>query len=259
MAEKKRRGGGCVAGCAILVIVLIFGARFCYRNFNWHKTSETPAEQQKSLARDVALPAATALKEGTGIVVIVDTSGSMQDKVADVDGVMKPKIHIARSVTARTLDEIRKFASQNPGKNVMVGLTRFSSNVETLIPMGPAATLVTDGAVEKLAASGNTAIGEALVNGKQQLNQAGMRKQHMIVITDGENTTGRSPEIAMSAIAALPEDQRPTVYLVAFDIQKEKFEPLVKHGVMVAEAQNEKSLRTAMDYILYEKILVEQE
>lgn len=194
-----------------------------------------------------------------GIVVLVDTSGSMQETVPDTSGGKKKKIEIAKDVTRKTFEEIRTFANKNPGKNVFAGLTEFSTHAVQSVPLAPVAQLQTEQAINDLSASGNTAIGDALVSGKQQLNKAALKKQFMIVITDGENTTGRSPEEVMTALHALPENQRASVYLVAFDVAAKVFEPLVKQGASVAEAQDAKSLQSALDYILYEKILVEQE
>ena len=125
--------------------------------------------------------------------------------------------------------------------------------------MGPPDPAQFASAIDRLTIQGTTAIGEAMVVGKRQLNQAALTKQHMIVITDGVNTSGRAPEDVVKALRALPEEQQTTVYLVAFDVEAKVFEPLVKQGVPVSEARDAKGLQTALDYILYEKILVEQE
>lgn len=213
---------------------------------------------QKPLNEELAPPPGVAASEGTGIVVLVDTSGSMRESVPDAAGGKTEKIEIARMVTRKTLDEIRAYASKNPGKKVFVGLTQFSSGPSQLFPLGPVEQLNND-KVNALRAEGDTAIGEALVSGKKELNQAGLKKQYMVVITDGENTNGRSPEDVVRALNHLPEAQRATIYLVAFDVKAKVFQPLIDQGVLVAEAQNASSLQSALDYILYQKILVEQE
>ena len=113
-------------------------------------------------------------------------------------------------------------------------------------------------AIDHLEAGGGTAIGEAIIAGKRQLNQAGKKKNYIIVITDGENTEGRQPIDAVKAIRALPEEQQPGIYLVAFDIEAREFDDLKNQGVLVVEARSADSLQETLDYILYQKILVEK-
>ena len=140
----------------------------------------------------------------------------------------------------------------------MSGSRSSAASAKPLLPLGPV-DRAGDHIVDSLSARGDTAIGEALISAKKELNGAGLKKQYVVVITDGENTTGRAPEDVVRALQALPETQRAVIYVVAFDVKAKVFQPLMDQGVSVAEARDANSLQNALDYILYEKILVEQE
>jgi Mg-chelatase subunit ChlD len=218
-----------------------------------------PQEQKRELGRELLLPTGAVLQDGIGIVVLVDTSGSMKDNVPETGGGEAAKIEIAKRVTLAAFNAIADFAEKNPGKTVLAGMTRFSGSVTEMLPLAPPNRAVAQSTVARLEAGGSTAIGDALVAAKQQLNKAKLKKQYMIVITDGMNTSGSRPEEVVAVLQALPQEQRATIYLIAFDVAAKVFEPLVKQGVAVSEARDAKSLQNALDYILYEKILVEQE
>lgn len=253
MKKKAFIACGCVVvfvAIAVLVIVAV------------HNSVPSPLseEQQKALVQELTQIPGTALRDGTGIMVIVDVSGSMNSSVPDTGGQRTKKIEIARRVARRTIEAIHEYTTKNPDKLVEVGLTKFGSHASTVLPVAAPPDLFRLGeAIEGLTLEGATAIGEAMVSGKKQLNQSALKKQFMIVITDGTNTAGRAPQDVVKALNTLPTEERPTLYLVAFDIEAKKFQPLTDQGVLVSEARDGKGLQGALDYILYEKIFVEQE
>lgn len=253
MTKKKKGciGCGCATGVAFIALVIAY--------LYFENPRIPPEVQQKSLESELRMPPGTKLTDGVAIEVLVDVSGSMLSKVADEGGRDSKKIEIARRVTAKTLDAIQAYASKNPDKTIQAGLIKFGSHAAEVLPIGKPDPAQFPGAIESLESQGATAIGEAMVAAKRQLNHAALKKQYMIVITDGENTNGRAPEDVMKAMNALPAEQQATVYFVAFDVAAKVFEPLVKEGVSLSEARDAKGLQAALDYILYEKILVEQE
>lgn len=253
MKKKGFVACGCLVFAILVVLAIVIPAIVN------HYPSPLPEDQQKALVAELTLPAGTKLHDGIGIVAVVDVSGSMADSVRDTEGGFTKKIELARRVTRKTLEAIQAYASANPGKNVQLGLIRFGSHAKEVLPLGPPDPAQFAQAIDKLTIEGSTAIGEAMVAAKKQLNRAALTKQYMIVITDGQNTNGRAPEDVVKALKSLPEDQRATVYLVAFDIGAKVFQPLVQQGVPVSEARDAKGLQAALDYILYQKILVEQE
>lgn len=247
---------GCsVAGCVVLGTLVIIGGLI----FIGKSIKPTPPPQPKDLVKELR-PAATAgtPAEGLAIAVLLDTSGSMSEEVSDKNQQMRPKLQIAKEVAQKTFDEIGRYSSENPDKKVEAALLRFSDSVSVPVNMGKVDQAVVRTALEGVTASGDTAIGDAIVFAKKQLNQAGLKKNFIILITDGENTTGTPPLPVMEAMKLLPAEQQPGTYLVAFDVRASVFKSLQEQGAMVLEAKNAVDLQAALDYVLYEKILVEQ-
>ena len=144
---------------------------------------------KKPIHEELQLPAGTVLQDGIAIAVMVDTSGSMDDSIHDAQGVRSSKIEIARKTAMQTFDQIAQFVANNHEHTLKVGLAQFSHKVTELYPIGPLEAASIRPVIEKLDASGGTAIGEGLIFAKQQLNKAAMKRQSIILITDGRNTT----------------------------------------------------------------------
>lgn len=105
---------------------------------------------------------------------------------------------------------------------------------------------------------GDTPIGEAMILAKKDLNRTGFARTHILVLTDGENTTGVDPQRVAEAITGLPEDSRSSVYFVAFDVAESHFNAVRDAGALVLPASSGSELAQALDYILTGKILAEQ-
>ena len=103
---------------------------------------------------------------------------------------------------------------------------------------------------------GGTAIGEALRAARPDLYRAGVFRKYVIVVTDGENTSGRSPDEVAREIHEKSEGAV-QVYFVAFDTSPEKFSFLKDAGGDVIGAGTGVELRAALDRIYQGKILAE--
>jgi len=103
---------------------------------------------------------------------------------------------------------------------------------------------------------GGTAIGEALNEARPDLYRAGVFRKYLLVVTDGENTSGRNPENVSREIFQKSEGAV-QVYFVAFDTTPEKFAFLKDVGGDVIGAGTGPELRTALDGIYQGKILAE--
>jgi hypothetical protein len=57
---------------------------------------------------------------------------------------------------------------------------------------------------------------------------------------------------------ALPDENRASIYFIAFDIAAAKFEAVRNAGGLVLAASNETELQQTLDYVLTGKILAEQ-
>jgi hypothetical protein len=81
-------------------------------------------------------------------------------------------------------------------------------------------------------------------------------RKYLLVVTDGENTSGRNPENVARDIFQKSEGAV-QVYFVAFDTSPEKFAFLKEAGGDVIGAGTGPELRTALDGIYQGKILAE--
>jgi len=198
-------------------------------------------------------------EEGIALVLLVDASGSMDDFVRDPGGDSQKKIDVAKRAAKRVIANIREFQNKNPKKKIKVAVYNFHANsVTPLLPMTDALPAGTETLVENLSAFGNTPLGEAIASAKEAINKSHMKSGNIIVISDGENTEGPTPDEAMRAMSQLPYAERARVFLIAFDVQAKLFDTVKEEGALVLEAQNNSELQQTMDYILYKKILVEE-
>jgi len=187
----------------------------------------------------------------------------MSDSVADVRGYSRPKIEIAQRAVLALLDATDRAARATPDRNIRVGVYEFSDrngrdDCRRMIPLGPLDLAAARSEVSRLMPYGGTPIGNAMIMALQDLAASGLTHQHVLIVTDGENNKGYAPADVMNAVGQLPEESRPAIYFVAFDIAAERFRPLRDAGAMVLAASNGTELQQTLDYILTGKILAEQ-
>ena len=91
---------------------------------------------------------------------------------------------------------------------------------------------------------------------RPDLYRAGVFRKYLLVVTDGENTSGRSPDDVARDIFRKSEGAV-QIYFVAFDTTPEKFAFLKEVGGDVIGAGTGAELRTALDGIYQGKILAE--
>ena len=129
-------------------------------------------------------------KEQATIMLAIDVSGSMS-----ADDVAPYRLRAAQ-------DAAEKFAERVP-RQYKIGLVSFSGVATNLVtPTTDRAAL--DAAIETLRADGATAIGEAIFTSLDAIRstQPGvtkLRSARILLLSDGENTTGRSTELATQA------------------------------------------------------------
>jgi hypothetical protein len=191
---------------------------------------------------------------GASVAIVVDQSGSMRDPAR---GDIRPKYRVAREAIAEMLATTDSFIARQPGFPVKVGLFTFASDVSTLVPVAPY-----DGPALRTALfempdpKGGTAIGEAMDAAREALYQAGTIRKYILVVTDGENTDGRSPRSVAREIARR-SDGAVKMYFVAFDIDADKFGFVREVRGEVLGAGNAVALRASLDTIYRGKILAE--
>ena len=129
-------------------------------------------------------------KEQATIMLAIDTSGSMS-----ADDVTPYRLRAAQ-------DAALKFAERVP-RQYKIGLVSFAGSAATLVtPTTDRAAF--NAAVETLRADGATAIGEAIFASLDAMRttQPGavkLKSARILLLSDGENTVGRTPELAAQA------------------------------------------------------------
>ena len=205
---------------------------------------------------DRAAPYQAEVEEGLGaaVAILVDTSGSMKDTAP---GESRPKHVVAREALEATLDATDGFVATHPDFPIKIGVYSFSSGASNILSIQKYDRATVRDALNRLPRpGGGTAIGEAMRSARPDLYRAGVFRKYLLVVTDGENTAGRSPNDVARDIFRKSEGAVQT-YFVAFDTSPEKFSFLKEVGGDVIGAGNGAELRAALDDIYKGKILAE--
>jgi Mg-chelatase subunit ChlD len=191
---------------------------------------------------------------GAAVAILIDTSGSMADTAP---GDSRPKAVVAREALEAMLDATDAFAAKRPDFPIKIGLYSFATRVSKLAPLQLYDRERIRTALSTLPSpEGDTAIGDALRTARPDLYRAGVFRKYLLVVTDGENTSGRRPEAVAREIFRKSEGAV-QIYFVAFDINPETFSFLKEVGGDVIAAGSGPELRTALDGIYQGKILAE--
>lgn len=209
----------------------------------------------------VRLPAPPSDRPGIAVAFVLDTSGSMTEPVPDGTGKRRRKIDLAREATEAMLARLARFqASSDPrARAVQASLATFHlGQPEQVLPMGP---FELDRFRRRLARletpAGSTPLGTAMALGLRALHAAGADEESLVVITDGKNTAGADQCEIMERWERIPPP-RPSVYLVAFQVDAAVFQCVKDQGGLVLSATDGPGLQQALDAILTE-ILAEEE
>jgi von Willebrand factor type A domain len=255
---RQRAGGGGIL--AIVLIVLAVVAVF--RRVNQSGTPDD-ADSGSPRAIDSALTPAKAVPERDGLAaaILIDVSGSMERPAGKGSGVAK--IVSARRAALDLVDQFARYADDHKGEPVLLGIYEFSGrsgqpDCREIIPMGPPDRKRAAAAIDGMQPGGGTPIGAAMVTGKLALDATGLSRRHLLVVTDGENTDGYTPEEVGAAIARRPSLERPSIYFVAFDIAASRFDAVRNSGALVLEAADARALNETLDTLLRGKILIER-
>ncbi len=239
------------AGAALLFGALVPWLVACEVNGRRNRNRDVPRDEPESAATYQA-----DVEEGLGaaVAILVDTSGSMRQ---DAPGDTRPKYEVAQAALEAMLEATEAFIAKRPDFPIKIGLYSFSSNVRTLMPIQPYDRAAIRTSLAGLPRpGGGTAIGEALRTARPDLYRAGVFRKYLLVVTDGENTSGRSPDDVARDIFQKSEGAV-QIYFVAFDTNPQKFAFLKEVGGDVIGAGTGGELRTALDQVYQGKILAE--
>jgi Mg-chelatase subunit ChlD len=206
---------------------------------------------------------ATPDKDGLAAAIVIDVSGSMNDKVAGQNGQREEKIVIARRAALEIVDQFVAYARDHQDEPVQLGVYEFSRrrgdpDCRAVIPMGTPDRERAANAIAGLRADGGTPIGEAMITAKLALDATNLTRRHLLLVTDGENTDGVRPDNVAAAINKRPDAERPAIYFVAFDVDASRFNGVKENGGLLMSAANATELTNTLDALLSGKILVEK-
>jgi Mg-chelatase subunit ChlD len=219
--------------------------------------------ERVSAALEIALApdSEPAQRDGLAAAILIDVSRSMAEEAGSP---AETKIVGARRAALDLVEQFARYADDHPDEPVLLGIYEFSQrsgqpDVREVIPMGPPRRDSAAAAVARMNPNGGTPIGEAMITGKRALDAAGLSNRHLLVITDGENTDGYTPEQVAAAIDRRPYTERPSLYFIAFDISASKFDGMRSAGALVLEATDGRTLNERLDTLLKAEILLERE
>lgn len=202
-------------------------------------------------------PYQAEVEEGLGatVAVLIDTSNSMK---AQATLGSPPKHEIARDAVQDMLDATDEFLARRPDYPIKIAIYHFGSNAWLLHPVRSYNRNQVQEALTRIPPpGGGTAIGEAMLEARQELYREGTFRKYLLVITDGQNSSGRDPDQVARRIYR-KSGGAVQIYFVAFDTSPEQFAFLREVGGDVLAARDGAQLRTALDDIYLGKILVEE-
>lgn len=205
-------------------------------------------------------------EEGVALAIIYDTSGSMKESVPDAAGGFAPKYQIANRALKAVTQQLQAFVTNSTNgtsRKMNAGLFVFQGeHAREAVKLGPLDPTAFDSFAEHFSRpQGNTPLGNALASATHSVLDSPFSRKHVLVITDGLNTTGPSPEVVLPRLKKQAEQQHSSVsvHFVAFDVDARQFRPLKRLGATVVGAGDEKQLNSQLQFILQQKILLEDE
>jgi len=192
------------------------------------------------------------------LVILYDGSGSMGDKVPNLNGVPTPKYQLANNAVATIAQKIENYCT-NKNVTIDAGLLYFTqATVKVGIPFHAfQAKSFEDWARNFKSPVGNTPLGEGIKEANKMLATSKAVKKHILIVTDGESNQGETPQAVLARMKA--QQDFTSVYFVAFDVSARVFAPVKALGATVVSASNELELKTQIDSLLGKKILLEAE
>lgn len=220
----------------------------------WTKGHPEDAAQALGALEKVKRKAKTETVDAAGVVILIDRSGSMDSRPTKGKG---RKIDGAVAAANNALKKIKEFKARNSDRDIRVAVLSFeglSANDE--IKMQAVSADYPE--VPKLSPGGGTPIGRAMVEAKLRLNAEKVRRGHILVITDGENTEGPGPLNVLRAFNLLPTEEFPIVHFVAFDIDAGRFHGFDLFLPKVYEAGDSAQLDEVLAGLVDKEILPEK-
>jgi hypothetical protein len=210
-------------------------------------------------------PVLAAPAEGVALAIVYDTSGSMLQKVRDLDGRLTPKQVIATRSLRAVLDRLEAVSTgpENSRITLQAGLIIFNGNqAEFAVNMGPfQAKQFRTWLAQQPPPRAGTPLGAALQLAGEAVLKSNLPRKHVLIITDGINTRGPDPSVTLPRLLSQAgrNHQLVAVHFIGLDVNAGEFAAVKKLGATVLGAADERQLNTQLEFILAKKILLEDE
>lgn len=194
---------------------------------------------------------------GTAVVIVIDTSGSMEQTVRDHAGHNRPKHEISREALQKIIQFTSAWQAKHLETPLYFGINSFSGVTADVLPMGLFDSKKATAAVANIPRPvGGTAIGKALASGFVSLYSTGCVRKHLVCITDGNNTVGTPPDLMARQLYSQTQGEV-EMHFVAFDTSANHFEFLKSTGGTVVEAADGVQLQARLKDIYEKRIFAE--
>jgi len=196
-----------------------------------------------------------------GVVILIDTSGSMAQSPKNAADKQRPKSALANEALQEIVRQTSAWAKKHAEKQpINVAITSFSETVKPVLGMGKFDEATTEKAIKSIPSpTSNTAIGLALLDGWSALKAAGCERQYILCITDGENNKGVAPPEALAQITRENKEKngKLEIHFIAFDVQANLFGYVKDYDGHLVEAGNLEQLKAELARIFKERVLLE--
>ncbi len=205
-------------------------------------------------------------EEGVALAIVFDTSGSMGEPVADGKGGTEVKRLVALRALGAVVDRIDAWRSAAPPdapRRVDAALVVFNEQRgSTVLPMAPLDVAAFRAWIEgHRVSSGPTPLGDSLRNAAEAVIPSALVHKHVIVVTDGENSTPPAPGPMLRAVRETAAAWKTAVraHFVAFDVDAKVFDAVKAEGATVVSASDARMLEERLRTIVENEILLESD
>lgn len=209
------------------------------------------------------IPAAAPTEDGIAVAIVYDTSGSMGEVINTKHGTERKHVVGIRALKA-VADRLTVWAVNNQNKKIEVGIYTFDGDAggKAILPLSILNTQSFNEGIKNVPSpEGSTPLGPTMELAGRALLKSNQSHRHMIVISDGENNRGASPQAVLKWVTTAASEKSSTVgtYFIAMDMNSDVFKPVREQGASLFSADDENSLNTQLTFVLEKKILLEDE
>lgn len=208
-------------------------------------TTQADINQVKTYLRDER----NIIPDSIGVVVVYDTSGSMNNGIATSSGVAA-KSEVAKNAVKNTMEMVKSFSTGS--NSVFVGVVTFRDTLPIFKADAGVANTV-NRFISKQSITGGTPLGPAIINAGKILLASSAEKLHMVVVTDGAADDSADPLRSASPLAG-----KINLHFVAVGMDERVLGEIKSISATVVEAKSESQLREKLNDIFANKVLVEE-